>query len=98
MEIKGKITKVLPVKTGVGKTSGKPWMSQDYVIDCEDRDEQSLCITAWGEDRIKQLNIKEGQYLTAHLASKCKEGKDGRFFNDIRVWKVELDPTRVQPQ
>lgn len=93
--IYGKITKVFPVRSG-NKQDGSLWYSQDYLLDRENRDEETIVISAFGEERIKSLNIKEGQYLTAHLGCKARE-YGGRYYNSIRVWKVDLDPTRVQP-
>lgn len=32
MEIRGKIIAVLPVKDGIGKTTGNEWKSQEFVL------------------------------------------------------------------
>lgn len=96
MEIKGKITKVLDVRQGMTKEN-KPWMSQEYLIDCEDREGHGLVFTVFGQEKITKLNIKTGQYGTARLATRTRE-YGGRYYNDIQAWAWELDPTRVQPQ
>lgn len=93
--VHGKIAKVYPVRSGNKKDGSGMWQSQDYLIDFEDRDGSSLLVTAWN-NRVEQLAIKEGQYLTAHIGFKTRVYGD-REFNQITVWKVELDPTRVQP-
>ena len=44
MEIQGKVIAVLPIKDGVGKTSGNEWKSREFVLETEESRPQSLCL------------------------------------------------------
>lgn len=52
MEIKGKISKILPLETGISK-AGKEWKKQDVVLKQFDKFETDVCITAFGDDSLK---------------------------------------------
>ena len=51
MEIQGKVIAVLPIKDGVGKTSGNEWKSREFVRQWENRWFNTL--TAWEVTVIK---------------------------------------------
>ena len=44
MEIQGKIIAVLPIRDGIGKTSGNEWKSREFVLETEENKPQSLCL------------------------------------------------------
>ena len=44
MEIQGKVIAVLPIKDGVGKTSGNEWKSREFVLETEESRPQSLTV------------------------------------------------------
>ena len=52
-----------------------------------------MCFNLWGE-RIEQFNIQEGQEVTISFDIDCREW-NGRWFNDIRAWRVE--PAEAAP-
>lgn len=72
--INGKITNVLPEKRGVS-SRGNAWVSQDFVIECEDGDK--LVFNVFGEDTIKQYNLAVGTKasVTVEIASREFNGK-----------------------
>jgi hypothetical protein len=89
MEIKGKILHVLPLQTGQGKNG--EWKKQDYVLEYN-RDSQypkKMMFNLWG-DKIDQSAIKEGQDVKVDFDIDCRE-YNGRWYNDIRAWRVEVD-------
>jgi len=89
MEVKGVITVALPVQTGEGRNG--TWKKQDYVIEYDQSSQypRKMMFNLWG-DKIDQFNIKEGQTLRVSFDIDCRE-YNGRWFNDIRAWKVEPD-------
>lgn len=88
MEFTGRIIKVLEARTGVAKSTGNPWMTQDYVIEeTMGQYPKRMTFNVFGEDKIKQFNIQEGQELTVSFDINARE-YNGRWFNDIRVWGV----------
>lgn len=89
MEIKGKVIVVQPVQTGEGKNG--TWRKQEYVIEYDQHAQypRKMMFNLWG-DRIDQFNIQEGQDLKVFFDIDCRE-YNGRWYNDIRAWKVEPD-------
>ncbi|MBR1889238.1 MAG: DUF3127 domain-containing protein [Alloprevotella sp.] len=91
MELTGKITHCLEARSGVSKSTGNSWMSQEYVMEYTDTNSQyprHLYFNVFGEDRIKQFNIQVGQELTVSFDIDARE-YNGRWFADIRAWRVQ---------
>lgn len=57
MEIQGKIIAVLPPKSGTSARGG--WKSQQYVLETEEQYPKRLLFEVFGEDKIKQFDLKE---------------------------------------
>ncbi len=87
MDFTGKIIAVLPVKSGTSKT-GNPWMVQEYVIESNEMYPKKMCFDVFGEEKIKNFNIKLGDELTVSFDIDAREWQ-GRWFNSIRAWRVE---------
>ena len=89
MEIKGVVVVVQPVQTGEGKNG--TWKKQDYVIEYDQNSQypRKMMFNLWG-DKIDQFNIQEGQTIRVSFDIDCRE-YNGRWFNDVRAWKVEPD-------
>jgi hypothetical protein len=87
MELSGKIIAILPLQSGEGRNGA--WKKQDYVLEYNTNSQypKKICFNLWG-DKIDQFNIKEGQELTINFDVDCREYQ-GRWYNDIRAWKVE---------
>lgn len=87
MEIKGKIIEVLPIRSGVSKTSGKEWKSQDYVIESSDSYPCKCCFRVFGDNRIQNFAIQKGEELTVSFQIDAHE-YDGRWFNNINALAI----------
>jgi hypothetical protein len=89
MEIRGKIIVVQPVQTGEGRNG--TWKKQEYVIEYDYTSQypRKMMFNLWG-DKIDQYNIQQGQSLKISFDIDCREYQ-GRWYNDIRAWKIELD-------
>jgi len=87
MELTGKIIAVLPAQSGVSARTGNNWMSQDYVIEVPGQYPRKCLFRIFGEDRIKQFNIQQGEDLTVQFDIDAHEF-NGRWFNDIRAYNV----------
>ena len=89
MEVKGVVVVVQPVQTGEGKNG--TWKKQDYVVEYDQSSQypRKMMFNLWG-DKIDQYNIQEGQTIRVSFDIDCRE-YNGRWFNDIRAWKVEQD-------
>lgn len=87
MELTGKIIAVLPANSGVSNRTGNPWMSQEYVIEVPGQYPRKCVFRLFGEDRIKQFNIQNGEDLTIQFDIDAHEYQ-GRWFNEIRAYNV----------
>ena len=85
----------LPLAQGVGK-SGNEWKKQEYILETNDGQyPKKICFNLWG-DRIDQFNIQEGEQLTVYIDIESRE-YNGRWYTDIRAWKVERGFTQEAP-
>lgn len=95
MEITGKIIAVLPANSGTSARTGNPWMSQTYVIETQGQYPKKLVFDVFGEERIKQFNIQQGEDLTVSFDIDAHE-YNGRWFNQIRAFNVEKSGLQTQ--
>ena len=87
MELTGRIIAVLPAQSGVSARTGNNWMSQDYVIEVPGQFPRKCLFRIFGEDRIKQFNIQQGEDITVQFDIDAHE-YNGRWFNEIRAYGV----------
>lgn len=97
MEITGKIIAVLPANSGTSARTGSPWMSQTYVIETQGQYPKKLAFDVFGEERIKQFNIQQGEELTVRFDIDAHE-YNGRWFNQIRAFNVEKSGQQTTQQ
>ena len=87
MELTGRIIAVLQPQSGVSARTGNNWMTQEYVIEVPGQYPRKCMFRIFGEDRIKQFNIQQGEDLTVQFDIDAHEF-NGRWFNDIRAYNV----------
>ncbi|MBP5778026.1 MAG: DUF3127 domain-containing protein [Prevotella sp.] len=87
MELTGRIIAVLPANSGVSNRTGNPWMSQEYVIEIPGQYPRKCVFRLFGEDRIKQFNIQQGEDITVQFDIDAHE-YNGRWFNEIRAYNI----------
>ncbi len=87
MELTGRIIAVMPANSGVSSRTGNPWMSQEYVIEVPGQYPRKCVFRLFGEDRIKQFNIQNGEDLTVQFDIDAHEYQ-GRWFNEVRAYNV----------
>ena len=63
-------------------------MTQDYVIETHDNFPRKMVFNIFGEDRIKQFNIKAGEEIVVSFDIDAHE-YNGRWFNNIRAWNIQ---------
>jgi hypothetical protein len=91
MEIKGKITQMLPVVSGAKKDGGT-WSKQSFVITEEaDKYPKSLCFEVWND----KVPVSLGETCTIHFETKASE-YNGKWYNEVRAWKKEGAATAPQ--
>ena len=87
MELTGRIIAVMPAQSGVSARTGNNWMSQEYVIEVPGQYPRKCVFRLFGEDRIKQFNIQQGEDLTIQFDIDAHE-YNGRWFNEVRAYNV----------
>lgn len=97
MEITGKIIAVLPPKQGVSQSTGNAWMCQDYVLETQEMHPKKVCFNVFGAEKIQEMNIQLGETLTVSLEINANEYQ-GKWFNQVRGWKVVKVPAQGQGQ
>lgn len=96
MDLTGRIIAVLEAKSGASSKTGNPWMMQGYVIEVPGQYPRHCAFTVFGEDRIKQLNIQNGEDLTVQFDIDARE-YNGRWYNDFRAYNVIRGQQIPQP-
>ena len=96
MDLTGTIIAVMPAQSGTSSRTGNPWMSQEYVLEIPGSYPKRMVFRIFGEHRIKQFNIKQGeQNITIRFDIDAHE-YNNRWFNEIRCYNV-LRPAVQQP-
>lgn len=86
MEITGTIKKILPLKTGEGKSG--TWKKQDIVIEYGDKYPKLVCISLWGE-QADTPGLTENAQIKAFIDIQSREYQE-RWYTDVKAWKIEL--------
>ena len=93
MELTGKVIAVLPERGGVSK-AGNEWKIQEYVLETMEQYPRKIMFNVFGADRLAQFNIQLGEVLTVSFDIDSRE-YNGRWYNDIRAWKVDRNVAGV---
>lgn len=88
MEIKGKVLTLFPVKEGVGKTSGTPWKSREFVIETQDQYPKRICLQVMN-DNMDRFPMEEGMEVSVKFDISARE-RDGRYFNTLTAWDITV--------
>ena len=105
MDLTGTIIQVMPAQSGTSSRTGNPWMSQEYVLEVPAQYPKRMVFRIFGEDRIKQFNLQQGeQQVTIPFDIDAHE-YNGRWFNEVRCYNVlrsvgqqQVQPSAVSPQ
>jgi len=98
MDLTGIITVVMPAQSGISQRSGNPWMSQEYVMEVPGQWPRHICFRIFGEDRIKQFALRQGeQNVTIQFDIDAHE-YNGRWFNEIKCYNVLRSVGQQQAQ
>jgi hypothetical protein len=95
MEIQGKLIAAMPTQSGVSQRSGNPWMSREYVIEIPGQYPKKMCFKIFGEDRLKQFNLRKDETVIVQFDIDAHE-YNGRWFNEIQAYNI-LRPQQQAP-
>lgn len=88
MEITGKAIAALQPRKGISKRTGEEWMTREYVIETQEQYPKKMVFEVFGRENIEKFNIRKDDIITVHFDIDAREWQ-GRWFNQIRAWKVE---------
>lgn len=95
MELTGKLIAAMPTQSGVSQRTGNSWMSREYVLEVPGQYPKKFCFRVFGEDRLKQFNLRKDETVTVQFDIDAHE-YNGRWFNEIRAYNV-LRPQQQAP-
>ena len=88
MKLKGKITVVIPAKSGT--TDKGDWQSQQYVMETIEEYPKKMLFEVFGVSKIKEFDIKQDEVLTVSFDPKVDE-KDGHYYGKNRAYAVSRE-------
>ncbi len=90
MEVTGKLIKKLPLESGIGKKSGKPWEKLTFVLQKEGKYPSVLAIDTFKADTIQFIsNTSVDTVLKCDINVDSRE-YNGRYFHNVGLWKAEV--------
>lgn len=92
--VDGIITNVLPVQSGVGKSSGKEWHKQTAVLQTSEQYPKSIAFDMFN-DRIIPLQV--GQSVHVQISIESREYQ-GRWYTNANAISVEQAAPMGAPQ
>jgi len=95
MELTGKLIAAMPTQSGVSARTGNAWMSREYVIEVPGQYPKKCCFKVFGEDRLKQFNLRKDEIVTVQFDIDAHE-YNGRWFNEIQAYNV-IRPQQQAP-
>jgi len=102
LEITGEIKKFLDVEKGIGKTSGKEWEKQNYIVSNNDGyegKEQLFCFEVFGAENVEKLtkfnNVGDNVKVSFNIGTNEFNGK---YYTSLKSWRVDkLDENATNP-
>ena len=73
MELQGRVIYISEPRSGISKSTGNPWMTQDYVIETHEQFPKRMMFNVFGEDKIKQYNIQLGDEINVFFDINARE-------------------------
>ena len=96
MELTGKIIIVQKPISGKSTKTGNPWIKQEYVLEIPGLFPRHFAFSVFGEDRIKQFKIQNGESLTVQFDIDARE-HNGKWYNDFQAYTVKRTQVSLQP-
>lgn len=97
LEIEGRIAQKLAKQSGQGAKGA--WSKQDFILEYQDGNFPSqICFTAFGNDKVADLDkYQVGDKIKVSFNLRARE-YNGRWYNDVRTWRIAPADQPVQPQ
>ena len=93
MEVKGRVTQLLPMQSGMGKKG--PWKKQEFILETQSQYPKKICFSIWG-DKVDQFNLATGDVVNVFVDLESRE-YNGRWYTEARAWKIEKSGSGSTP-
>jgi hypothetical protein len=87
MSLKGTITHLLEIQSGVSK-AGKSWQKREFVITTEGQYPKQVCLAVWG-DSVDKFPLTEGNNVECEFDAESRE-YNGRWFTELKCYKMDV--------
>jgi hypothetical protein len=96
MEIKGRITNILPIKSGVSQ-AGKEWSNQTIAIETEGEYPKTVALQLSGKSLdYNKDKLKIGQVITAKFDVSSRE-YNGQYYTTLGAFNIEIHAPEALP-
>ena len=98
MEFTGRVSKILPVRSGTSARTGNEWKALPFVFEYfenpTDRYADRVLLETFDTKVIE--NIKEGMEVRCGFSHNVRE-YEGKTYNEVRLYKIECVSAANQP-
>ena len=84
LQFSGKLIKILPLVTGVGKNGN--WKKQDLLFENNDKYQKKIMISIWGDKVDTSILIMGNNYII-EFEIESRE-YNGKWYTDLKAWKI----------
>jgi uncharacterized protein DUF3127 len=92
-QVTGRIIKMLPLQTGVGRNGA--WVKQDFVIETTEQYPKKVCLSTWGDKASNMDSYHPGEVVKVSFNPESREYND-KWFTELKVWKIEREGEQQQ--
>ena len=98
MEVQGRISKILPKRTGK-RSDGSEWRSQEFIVEFFETPDQrwsdKVVLSAMNE-RIDEYDLHEGKEVRVGFSHGVREYQ-GKWYPEFHIYKFETVAAQPQP-
>lgn len=87
MQENGRVIFLGKIRRGIGARSGNEWVSQDFVIETNERYPRKLHYTMFGEQYISNVNLREGEVIDVIGFAESHE-YNGNWYTELRCTDI----------
>lgn len=89
LKLTGVISGLSETKTFIGKDGNERYV-RDMIVTTDEQYPKSVSVEIKRENLIN-LPLQNGSIVTVYLNPIVRFNKEGRAFNDIEAWKIEIN-------
>ena len=97
LELEGRIARKLNVQTGTSARGA--WAKQEFILEYQEGNfPTQVCLNVWGDDKVKELDkyqVGDKVKISFNLSSR---EYNGRWYTDVRAWRIEPAGAAVPAQ